>query len=178
MADIVDKKTRSRMMAGIKGKNTKPELVLRRALHARGFRFRLHGKEFPGRPDLVFPKHGAVIFVHGCFWHRHSNCRYATNPSTRMEFWQGKFDANVAIKWLSCRWAGELRPCGSVLSVPQLLRMRPLMQLPRGWCPANCSWKLASRKWRLRRSAAKLDRLLRQVFPEFFKSRDARESRD
>lgn len=96
MADIVDKKTRSRMMAGIKGKNTKPELVLRRALHARGFRFRLHGKEFPGRPDLVFPKHGAVIFVHGCFWHRHSNCRYTTNPSTRMEFWQGKFDANVA----------------------------------------------------------------------------------
>jgi len=96
MADIVDKKTRSRMMAGIKGKNTKPELVLRRALHARGFRFRLHGKGFPGRPDLVFPKHGAVIFVHGCFWHRHSNCRYTTNPSTRMEFWQGKFDANVA----------------------------------------------------------------------------------
>lgn len=96
MADIVDKKTRSRMMAGIKGKNTKPELVLRRALHARGFRFRLHGKEFPGCPDLVLPKHGAVIFVHGCFWHRHWNCRYTTNPSTRMEFWQGKFDANVA----------------------------------------------------------------------------------
>lgn len=96
MADIVDKQTRSRMMAGIKGKNTKPELVLRRALHARGFRYRLHSKTVPGRPDLVFPKHHAIVFVHGCFWHRHEGCRYTTTPSTRPEFWQAKFDANVA----------------------------------------------------------------------------------
>lgn len=95
MADIVDKQTRSRMMAGIKGKDTKPELVLRRALHARGFRYRLHSKDLPGRPDLVFPKHHAVVFVHGCFWHRHEGCRYTTSPSTRPEFWQAKFDANV-----------------------------------------------------------------------------------
>lgn len=96
MTDIVDKQTRSRMMAGIKGKDTKPELVLRRALHARGFRYRLHSKNVPGRPDLVFQKHHAIIFVHGCFWHRHEGCRYTTTPSTRPEFWQTKFDANVA----------------------------------------------------------------------------------
>ncbi|QFT71771.1 very short patch repair endonuclease [Ruegeria sp. THAF33] len=96
MADIVDKQTRSRMMAGIKGKDTKPELVLRRALHARGFRYRLHSKNLPGRPDLVFPKHHAIVFVHGCFWHRHEGCRYTTSPSTRQEFWQAKFTANVA----------------------------------------------------------------------------------
>lgn len=84
------------MMAGIKGKDTKPELVLRRALHARGFRYRLHSKTVPGRPDLVFPKHHAIVFVHGCFWHRHEGCRYTTTQSTRPEFWQAKFDANVA----------------------------------------------------------------------------------
>lgn len=96
MADIVDKQTRSRMMAGIKGKDTRPELVLRKALHARGFRFRLHAKDVPGRPDLVFAKYRAVVFVHGCFWHRHPDCRYATTPSTRPDFWQGKFAANIA----------------------------------------------------------------------------------
>lgn len=96
MADIVDKQTRSRMMAGIRGQDTKPELALRRALHARGFRFRLHAKNVPGRPDLVFPKHKAIVFVHGCFWHRHQGCRYATMPLTRPEFWQAKFEANIA----------------------------------------------------------------------------------
>ena len=96
MADIVDQQTRSRMMAGIRGKNTKPELALRRALHARGFRFRLHSKNVCGRPDLVLPKYRAVVFVHGCFWHRHEGCRYTTTPSTRQEFWRAKFTANVA----------------------------------------------------------------------------------
>ncbi|GFE65093.1 very short patch repair endonuclease [Litoreibacter roseus] len=96
VTDIVDKQTRSRMMAGIKGKDTKPELVLRRALHARGFRYRLHSKNVPGRPDLMFPKHHAIVFVHGCFWHRHKGCRYTSTPSTRPEFWKAKFDANVA----------------------------------------------------------------------------------
>ena len=95
MTDIVDQQTRSRMMAGIRGKNTRPELALRKALHARGFRFRLHSKNVPGRPDLVLARHRAVIFVHGCFWHRHQGCRYATTPSTRPEFWQAKFEANV-----------------------------------------------------------------------------------
>ena len=96
MTDIVDQQTRSRMMAAIRGKDTKPELALRRALHARGFRFRLHSKAVRGRPDLVLPKYRAVVFVHGCFWHRHEGCRYTTPPSTRQEFWQAKFTANVA----------------------------------------------------------------------------------
>ncbi|QYX55953.1 very short patch repair endonuclease [Roseovarius sp. SCSIO 43702] len=96
MTDIVDQQTRSRMMSGIRGKDTKPELALRRALHARGFRFRLHSKTVHGRPDLVLPKYGAVVFVHGCFWHRHEGCRYTTTPSTRQAFWQAKFTANVA----------------------------------------------------------------------------------
>ncbi|MER9175300.1 DNA mismatch endonuclease Vsr [Mesorhizobium sp. M0955] len=95
MIDIVDTQTRSRMMAGIGGKDTKPELVLRRALHTRGLRYRLHGKGILGKPDLVFPRFKAVIFVHGCFWHRHSECRFTTTPSTRPEFWQAKFAANV-----------------------------------------------------------------------------------
>lgn len=96
MTDIVDKQTRSRMMAGIRGKNTKPEMALRRALHARGFRYRLHARNVQGRPDLVFPRYRAVVFVHGCFWHRHEGCRYTTSPSTRPEFWLEKFEANVA----------------------------------------------------------------------------------
>jgi len=96
VVDIVDKATRSRMMAGIKGGNTKPERDLRAALHARGFRYRLHAKNIVGRPDLIFPKYRAVVFVHGCFWHRHEGCRYATTPATRPEFWEAKFAANAA----------------------------------------------------------------------------------
>jgi DNA mismatch endonuclease (patch repair protein) len=83
------------MMAGIKGSHTRPERELRRALHALGFRFRLHCRDLPGRPDLVLPKWNAAIFVHGCFWHRHEGCRYCTTPATRPEFWQKKFDSNV-----------------------------------------------------------------------------------
>lgn len=75
MVDIVDSVTRSRMMSGIKGRNTKPELLIRSILHRRGFRFRLHVKDLPGKPDIVLPKHHAVIFIHGCFWHGHENCR-------------------------------------------------------------------------------------------------------
>lgn len=83
------------MMAGIKGADTKPERDLRLALHARGLRYRLQAKNLAGRPDLVFPRHRAVVFVHGCFWHRHAGCRYATLPATRPDFWQTKFAANV-----------------------------------------------------------------------------------
>ena len=96
MVDIVEPATRSRMMARIRGKDTLPERVLRRALHARGFRFRLHDSRLPGRPDLVLPRYGAVCLVHGCFWHRHQGCRLATTPASRQEFWQAKFDATVA----------------------------------------------------------------------------------
>ena len=83
------------MMAGIRGKNTKPELALRRSLHALGFRYRLHVKGVPGKPDIVMPRNKAAIFVHGCFWHRHQDCKYTTTPSTRRDFWIAKFEANV-----------------------------------------------------------------------------------
>lgn len=95
MVDIVDAQTRSRMMSTIRGKDTLPERRLRSALHARGFRFRVHRKDLPGRPDIVLPRYRAVIMVHGCFWHRHDGCRFATSPATRPEFWASKFDQNV-----------------------------------------------------------------------------------
>ncbi|WP_144937090.1 very short patch repair endonuclease [Pseudomonas alabamensis] len=93
--DIVDTATRSRMMSGIKGRNTRPELIVRRFLHASGYRFRLHRRDLPGSPDIVLSRFKTCIFVHGCFWHRHQDCRYATTPKTRTEFWNAKFDANV-----------------------------------------------------------------------------------
>jgi DNA mismatch endonuclease, patch repair protein len=96
MTDVVDQTTRSRMMAGIKGKNTRPEILLRCGLHGYGFRFRLHVAGLPGHPDLCLRRYNAVIFVHGCFWHRHDSCRYATFPKSREDFWLSKFAANVA----------------------------------------------------------------------------------
>lgn len=96
MADVVDPATRSRMMSGIRGKNTKPELMIRKTLHARGFRYRIHCKDLPGNPDLCFPKHRAVIFVHGCFWHGH-DCHLFKWPSTRPEFWRAKIARNREI---------------------------------------------------------------------------------
>lgn len=91
--DIVDEQTRSRMMSGIRSKNTKPELLVRRLLHRRGFRYRLHVPGLPGKPDLVFPKHNAVLFIHGCFWHGH-RCRLFRLPGTRAEFWKAKITGN------------------------------------------------------------------------------------
>ena len=85
---------RSRNMSAIKSKNTKPEIAVRRLLHSMGYRFRLHRKDLPGSPDIVLPKYKTVIFVHGCFWHRHENCKYASTPKTRKEFWENKFNAN------------------------------------------------------------------------------------
>ena len=93
--DIFDSATRSRVMAQVQSRNTGPELILRRALHARGLRYRLHDSALPGRPDLVFPRFGAVCFVHGCFWHRHEGCRRATTPATNRTSWERKFAANV-----------------------------------------------------------------------------------
>ncbi len=94
--DIVDSITRSRMMAGIGSKNTKPELTVRHFLHGMGFRYRLHHKGLPGSPDLVLPKYELAIFVHGCFWHRHQNCKYSTTPATNPTKWSKKFAANMA----------------------------------------------------------------------------------
>lgn len=95
MTDVVDTATRSRMMSGIRGKNTKPEIIIRKALFAAGFRFRLHRRDLPGAPDIVLPGRRVVVFVHGCFWHRHNGCRYARLPATRPEFWREKLDGNV-----------------------------------------------------------------------------------
>jgi DNA mismatch endonuclease (patch repair protein) len=94
--DIVNKARRSAMMAAIKGKDTKPELLVRRAAHALGYRFRLHRRDLPGSPDLVFPGRRKVIFVHGCYWHRHQGCRLAYVPKSNQEFWLAKFQANHA----------------------------------------------------------------------------------
>lgn len=96
MADIVSADVRSRMMSGIKGQNTKPELVLRRGLHRSGFRFRLHARELPGKPDIVFPRYNAILFVHGCFWHGH-DCHLFRLPSTRRDFWQAKIARNQLV---------------------------------------------------------------------------------
>lgn len=93
--DVVAPAARSRMMAGIKGTNTGPERLLRSGLHRRGFRFRLHRRDLPGSPDLVFPKHGAVIFAHGCFWHGH-DCHLFRWPMSREDFWRTKIIGNIA----------------------------------------------------------------------------------
>ena len=82
-------------MSGIRGRDTKPELTVRRYLHARGLRFRLHVRELPGRPDIVLPRYRSVVFVHGCFWHRHPGCRFAYQPKSRREFWEAKLDGNA-----------------------------------------------------------------------------------
>lgn len=94
-ADIVTSEQRSINMSRIKGKNTKPEMVVRSVCHEMGLRYRLHRKDLPGTPDLVFPKHRLCIFVHGCFWHRHPDCKYAYTPKSRLEFWLPKLAKNV-----------------------------------------------------------------------------------
>jgi DNA mismatch endonuclease (patch repair protein) len=93
MADVVTPEKRSQMMAGIRGKNTKPEFIVRRGLHRRGLRYRLHVRSLPGQPDLIFPKYRAAILVNGCFWHGHQ-CSIFKWPSTRAEFWRSKIDGN------------------------------------------------------------------------------------
>lgn len=95
MVDRLTKERRSWNMGQVRGKNTKPELIVRSLLHRAGFRFRLHKKNLPGRPDIVLSKYKTIIFVHGCFWHRHPNCNDATIPKTRTDFWINKFEENV-----------------------------------------------------------------------------------
>ena len=94
MADVHNKATRSYNMSQVKSKNTKPELLVRKYLHAQGFRYRLNDKKLPGKPDIVLPKYKTVILVHGCFWHGHKNCKYATIPKTRTEWWTNKINYN------------------------------------------------------------------------------------
>ena len=126
MTDVFDREKRSEIMSRIRGRDTAPEMIVRGIAHALGFRFRLHRRDLPGSPDLVFPKHRAVIMVHGCFWHRHPGCKYATSPKTRVRFWEEKFEGNVvrdrrndyALRELGWRvmviWECETRDCEAV----------------------------------------------------------------
>ena len=133
MADVVDKATRRRMMSGIRGKDTGPELIVRRGLHAQGFRYRLHDRKLPGKPDLVFARYKALIFINGCFWHGH-DCHLFKWPSSSRCFWRQKISANrrrdietlgalrsrgwrILIVW-ECALKGRTRrPVGQVLEV-------------------------------------------------------------
>lgn len=96
MADVHTSAQRSYNMSQVKGKNTKPEMLVRRFLHAHGYRYKLHDKALPGKPDIVLPKYKTVIFIHGCFWHGHTDCRYATIPKTRTDWWLQKINTNQA----------------------------------------------------------------------------------
>ena len=151
MTDIVDRESRSRMMAQIGSRDTKPELVLRRALHARGLRFRLHDRNLAGTPDLVFRQFAAVCFVHGCFWHRHAGCPYTTDPATRPDFWQAKFRANVE---RDRRANNQLLECGWRIAIV---------------------WECALRNNRADRIALKLDEWLRSTEREYETSPQERE---
>ena len=95
MSDVVSREMRSRMMSGIRGKDTKPELTVRKALFAAGFRFRLHRRDLPGVPDVVLPRKRVAIFVNGCFWHMHAGCKNAKLPSSRQDFWREKLERNI-----------------------------------------------------------------------------------
>ena len=138
MTDRLSRKHRSWNMSRIRGKDTAPERLVRSALHRAGYRFRLHSEPLPGRPDLVLPKYRTVVFVHGCFWHRHSGCRFAYTPKSRTAFWNAKLDANVK---RDRRTARELRGLGwKVITVWECEADRPgrwLRRLP-GVTPARC----------------------------------------
>jgi len=96
MADVHNKVTRSYNMSRIRSENTKPEMLVRKFLHAQGFRYKLHDKKLPGKPDIVLPKYKTIIFIHGCFWHGHNNCKYFVVPKTRTKWWMNKIAANKA----------------------------------------------------------------------------------
>lgn len=95
MTDHLTPAARSKNMAAVHSKDTEPELLVRSVAHKMGYRFRLHVADLPGAPDLVFPRHRKAVFVHGCFWHRHGQCRFASTPKTRTDFWEKKFKSNV-----------------------------------------------------------------------------------
>src|ERR1700733_780756 len=95
MTDVHSKETRSYNMSRIRSKDTKPEMLVRKFLHKHGFRYRLHVKTLPGKPDIVLPKYGVVIFIHGCFWHGHEQCQAATLPETRKDWWSDKIEKNI-----------------------------------------------------------------------------------
>lgn len=142
MVDIVDSKTRSRMMAGIGPKNTRPELAIRKGLHRLGFRYRLHDKNIPGNPDLVLPKHNALIFVNGCFWHGHQ-CDLFRWPSTRPEFWREKIGKNMERdqrNLVHCKTLGW-----RVLTIWECALKGPSSIGPHRTLAEACSWLLSNR---------------------------------
>jgi DNA mismatch endonuclease, patch repair protein len=96
MADVHSKATRSYNMSQIKAKNTRPEMLVRKFLHAHGYRYKLHDKTLPGKPDIVLPKYKTIIFIHGCFWHGHAKCKYYVVPKTRTDWWLNKINTNKA----------------------------------------------------------------------------------
>jgi DNA mismatch endonuclease (patch repair protein) len=96
VADHVNPAKRSLIMASVRSRDTKPELAVRKMVHALGYRYRLHSKTLPGKPDLVFPSRRKIVLVHGCFWHRHRRCKYTTTPKTRVDYWEDKFSTNIA----------------------------------------------------------------------------------
>lgn len=134
MADTHTIQQRSFNMSRIKAKDTKPEMLVRRFLHAHGFRYRLHVKQLPGKPDIVLPKYNTVIFVNGCFWHGHKNCRYATIPKTRTDWWLKKINGNKAndtkhtqalrkLHWrVISLWECQLKPRKRDRTLEQLLK--------------------------------------------------------
>jgi len=136
MADIMSGSARSRLMSRIRGKDTMPELRVRRYLHSRGLRFRLHVKDLPGKPDLVFPRYRTVVFVHGCFWHQHPGCAYAVMPASNIEFWRSKLEGNVlrdhrhaaALESLGWRvltvWECEVRDSGRLDRLARAITFR------------------------------------------------------
>lgn len=133
MADVVSHAVRARMMSGIKGKDTSPEMLVRSMLHAKGYRFRLHRKDLPGTPDIAMPARKVAIFVHGCFWHAHAGCKFAKLPSTRQDFWKKKLLSNVerdqraTVKLLElgwrvlCVWECVLRDAKAADRLPGIL---------------------------------------------------------
>ena len=146
MTDIVDAQTRSAMMAGIRGKNTKPEMLVRRFLHRSGFRFRLHSRDLPGRPDIVLSRYRTVVEVRGCFWHRHEDCPFAYMPKSNRAFWQAKLNGNRErdlrnlqklrdLGWQAIEiWECELAEDRVLEALPPLIRAGPDLQV--GGLPA------------------------------------------
>jgi DNA mismatch endonuclease (patch repair protein) len=145
MADIVSAEVRSRMMSGIRGTNTKPELLLRKGLHTMGFRFRLHDRSLPGKPDIVLPRYRAVIFAHGCFWHGHS-CHLFKWPSTRPEFWQAKIDRNREV---DARSEAALEKAGWRLAIIWECALKGKTRLPLEEVISACTNWLRSDRQRL-----------------------------
>jgi DNA mismatch endonuclease (patch repair protein) len=133
MTDVHSKATRSHNMSRIKSKNTKPEILVRKFLHKNGFRFRLHVKNLPGKPDIVLPKYKTVVFVHGCFWHGHAGCKYYVVPKTRTDWWLNKINTNIsndenaeeslkALGWkIITIWECELKKSNAEISLKLLI---------------------------------------------------------